>query len=348
MKNTILTLVTIFMGYLAHAQTNKILVVRAATADADSYDLLNQAIVAASIGDTIYLSGGVYFLTEPLTKNVHIRGTGFHGDSSMVTGPTLIEGDLNISMAAMHSSFDGFVIHGLPIQNGAGDTVVGCDFKRILFNNHSSVPYLLYKECSFSECVFNGNPLQLYYDPFDLSEHRLEFRNCLFTHSIMNPTTCDIDHCVFLGNNAAGAVLSARNTRIRNSISLSPLLGDAWGGPMSKYNMARNNLLLQGEGTAVLSSTLFKNIAVLNCTDIFLNCPGNFFDQQVDIYKTLSSSAAIDAADDGSDIGLYGGATPWVDGSMPYAPHIKLKEIAGQSNPDAQLPIHIKFKTVNH
>ena len=52
-------------------------------------------------------------------------------------------------------------------------------------------------------------------------------------------------------------------------------------------------------------------------------------------------SGGIGAADDGTDIGIYGSSSPYKPGNVPYNPHFRTATVAPATNPNGDLPVNI-------
>ena len=64
-------------------------------------------------------------------------------------------------------------------------------------------------------------------------------------------------------------------------------------------------------------------------------------------YHVKTTSQCHNSGTDGTERGIYGGAFPWIDGSIPSNPHIYHKNVAGSTNANGQLQVHFKVRTSN-
>lgn len=78
-----------------------------------------------------------------------------------------------------------------------------------------------------------------------------------------------------------------------------------------------------------------------------MNAPTAEFSYQYD-FNLQIQSPGINAGTDGTDIGIYGGAFPWKEGSIPINPHIQTKTISSTTDPSGNLPVNIKVMTQIH
>jgi hypothetical protein len=47
-------------------------------------------------------------------------------------------------------------------------------------------------------------------------------------------------------------------------------------------------------------------------------------------------------------VGIYGGAFPWKEGSIPNTPHVTNKNIGHTTNSNGTLPVNIKVAAQDH
>ena len=145
-------------------------------------------------------------------------------------------------------------------------------------------------------------------------------------------SSSEIRNNIFLEN----ASLSANNSVISNNVFsgnyVSASSNTQWfnnlnaginGGPTSNGNTGSGNYL--------------DNLAL---SSIFINySPSNTFYQN-DFH--VINPAYL--GNDGTPVGIYGGAFPWKEGSLPFTPHIRSKTIGATTNPDGTLNINITVK----
>ena len=75
--------------------------------------------------------------------------------------------------------------------------------------------------------------------------------------------------------------------------------------------------------------------------NIFVNeIDGNY--QFSDDLHLAPGSGGIGGADDGTDIGIYGTASPYKPGNVPYNPHFRTAAIATSTNANGDLPVNIR------
>jgi len=77
------------------------------------YQQVDDAIVNAQDGDTIYIPGGSWNISQQINKRLHLVGVGYRPDSyTEATGPTILLGTLTITDKAEGGSIQGCYIKG--------------------------------------------------------------------------------------------------------------------------------------------------------------------------------------------------------------------------------------------
>ena len=77
---------------------------------------------------------------------------------------------------------------------------------------------------------------------------------------------------------------------------------------------------------------------------MFVNADWNAFSWEKD-YSLPPTSPGHNGGTDGTDIGIFGGDTPW--NVIPSNPHIYFKNISGATNAAGDLPVEIKVRSGN-
>jgi hypothetical protein len=291
------------------------------------YTKLDTAIVHASDGDTLYLSGGAYSLTcdvYSINKRIHIVGAGFRPDTSFVTSLTFIKilSQYAYPYFLVESGASGGSINGVQLDGS------------IEFNS--------------SDCVTN-----------------FEIRNCLLYYIRLNNSKNNLiignslsfiygGESNYILNNIMDYHNSIKNGIIKNNIFMSsgqPILLSSFGcifenniflNQSFEYdsydNQFYNNLFIISDPFSGYSNIGFNNI--FNQTNIFLNQSRPYFSFSDD-YHLLSTSPGKNAGKDGTDIGIYGGQYPWKDGK-PFNPHFQKAIISHNTDNNGNLNVQIK------
>jgi hypothetical protein len=294
------------------------------------YTKLDSAIVHASDGDTIYLPGGV-FGDITINKKLHIIGTGHNPDSTRATNQSVIN-SLNLVSSAANGSMSGVYV---PTELYFRTSVNGYSIFRC---NINFVRYVeVCTNISFVENIINtiwgqySNSGILCFDSYFSNNIIYNFiyytQNCTFKNNIILGTFDDssLANCHFstVENNFLRSInfLSISNCLINNSVLLS------------RFN---------GSSSCVENDTYLVNVPFdslfVNYNDGMRNAY-SIYDAD---FMLKPGSPFLNAGRDGTDIGIYGGAFPWKEGSIPVNPHFQSVRIAGQTDSDGNLNVQIK------
>lgn len=305
------------------------------------YSILQDAIITAQNKDTIYIPGGAYSFNNnsiTINKELHLIGTGHSPDSIAATGITLLNADIRVVTGASNSTYEGLYLNGdffigLSTQDEDVDniTVSRCNCGR-LFLSRLSTNWLVRENIvrgsiygqylsggSFAQNnVFSNNIIEGYLSGFGPNN---VFRNNIF----LSPTigSNDLDGFVFQNN----------------------IFTKAFAGT-PKSCIFDNNLFF-------FNFTIFygclgsNNITSQTSASTLVNQSGDTFSYTND-YHLKTNSPGKGAGKDGTDIGIYGGAYPWKEGSIPSNPHFQSIQIAPKTDTNGNLNLKIKVAAQDH
>lgn len=129
--------------------------------------------------------------------------------------------------------------------------------------------------------------------------------------------------------------------------------------PSSSNNVFNNNLITPSGYSGYNASLSFAGASsqsfnmvdssVSHAFDSLLNCD---YGNQVGMasqfkLQVKSTSLGHNAGDDNTDVGIFGGTSPWKAGAIPSNPHIYYKLINGTTNTNGDLPVNIKARGEN-
>lgn len=291
---------------------------------------LDSAIIHAQNGDTIYLPGGNFTLSNYIDKNLHIIGTGHHPDSTSSTFSTTI-GQFLLADGASNGSLSGVNINGsIQCSQAVHD----------------------YK---ISRCKIL-NQISLFDSSYNFIFIENIFMNCFVANSQF------ITNCSFYNNiftyGFCWSSIAYKNCVFKNNIFLN---GQGYGylALLCQYSIIDNNIFLgvsslNGISNSTLRNNLFKfDVAfqsnansdlsnIINYPgEIFINQSGGLFNYSHN-YHLAPECTGNNAGTDGTDIGIYGGIFPWKEGSIPRNPHIKTKSISGATDPNGNINVTIR------
>lgn len=299
-------------------------------------EALKDAIAAAATGDIISLSAG-QFNAPTINKAVTIQGAGYvisNGNYTAIVGETMVE---------VPDGAVGLVLEGLHFMGKfsvAGDSL--CSFA--------------FRKCRMGSLQFSAKIVE-----GELGQSKVEYltyaeTNRFYVHHVVmreidatnvNQVAVDIDHCVVTGclRNTVTAVV--RNSLLKNARGTSSC---AFYNNVLSQNMSTFALYYHGG----ITSTYVSGNTIWNISDygydtvngsykaLFVNTAhANTWNEAYD-YKLTIEAAAQYIGDDGTQVGLYGGAVPF--SAVLSTPQIVEKTIATQTDENGMLSVKIKVE----
>ncbi|RLD21947.1 MAG: hypothetical protein DRI69_02655 [Bacteroidetes bacterium] len=315
--------------------------------DVDSpgqYTSLQAAINAASVGDTILVSGSpTNYGSVTINKRLTLFGSGYDPANTFAKVTYLT----NVTLAR----FDA-------VQSASGTKISGFNLDRVYINNND--PDTM-KDITIERCLVS---IAIYFQSFNVSDYRnVTVQNCVFTSASTN---------ISFGNYSG--VLHF-NHIFRNNIFNGVIVGDI-SSSVNYTNLSlvsfRNNILT-GSGTGTIldevknavfeNNIFFRKDAGNNDSDgSSAHCNGCAFDNNITYqsafdtipygnnvgsgnliatdpmlvnypitgaafsfshdYTLMGGSPALLAGTDGTDIGITGGAAPFVVAAPPRIPQM--------------------------
>ena len=163
---------------------------------------LDSAVSLATNGDVLYLPGGTFSLTNPLSKRLSFIGTGWRSDSSTAMGSTNILNTLDLSPLSSGTYLSGIYFSGtVQLSIGYDPISFNLDIERCRIgglntNTFSSSRGLI----KLTECVI-GN-----IGGFSGS---LVASNCIIERSVAGSRNGNLSftYCIFLDNNGGGGAM---------------------------------------------------------------------------------------------------------------------------------------------
>ena len=307
---------------------------------------IGAAVAAAQSGDKLYLSGGVFNHTGDLVvdKPLHFIGAGICPDSSSVTNTTSIAttGDLQVFTAASGGSFTGIRFLGTMMygDGAANFSPTGMVFQRCEFNSYAHLG--AGSTTVIDECVFRFR--------FYGYDGEATVTRSIFTYagnathapiSAFGTGGLTMDHCTVL----LGRITNSPNCTVSNCVftrTSSEPFYQSNGAVISNNLIAHPNL-----GGNMTPGPTSGNVLGVAVADMFVNEPNGSFDWTDDLHLQ-ATSAGVGMATDGTDVGIYGTASPYKPGGVPYNPHFRSATIAPATDPDGDLPVNIRVAAQTH
>jgi len=298
---------------------------------------LVDAYNASVDGDYLYLSTGFFTAPSGIAKGVKIIGAGHFPDSANVAKRTYIFANfdggglsININAGADSLRLEGLYINGV-VKYAASSSINSVIITRCRFQGASfptSTIDASKKYCSFEECFVDGS---IYFEKFVAS--------FMITHSIISGTLYYLNGGALIDGNifttSGNPIVANLSSIMKNNIFLS-------GSDPSncRNNIFSNNLFVKSSPN-LEDNYYYNNYTSIAQPNIFVNQTGNSIDYTHD-YHLKSPTTYIGT--DGTQVGLYGGTTPFKDKGAPSNPQILTKTVDDQTDTNGNLQINFKVK----
>jgi hypothetical protein len=311
------------------------------------YQNLDSALAHSVNGDNVYLPGATYNVGNlTINKGVHIIGAGCNFDSTLATGATIFLGDPRILKGADNGSIEGIYIQGeirfgteAANQEVHNYSISRCNMTNLWLsfdNGTASASDNIYiSENVFRGNIYGGNVQNVVVSKCIIENVVSTFNgNAVFTNNIFLKNPC--------GENL---IVNAAAITFQNNIFLIRFCS-YWGsyyltGANAGINF-NHNLFIEGDPVPTGN---ISNGSIINSDidKLFVTQSGNLYNIKHN-YHLKPDCLGKNAGTDGTDVGIYGTATPAKDGQIPFNPHIQSKSISSSTNPEGNLNINIKVK----
>lgn len=317
------------------------------------YQQMDSAIIHAQSGDTIYIPGGAFSFPDyqiNIDKELHLVGTGHNPDSTKATGITLLNAHITLVEGANNSSFEGFNLNG-EFRAGSSSTNEDVDYIKISRCNFDNI-YLsrLSTHWMVTENVIRGN-IQGYNISTGSAQSNLFLNNIITGYCRNFGINNEFMNNIFFYKTSIGHPLeyylmsSINGCVFRNNIFFSTTTVfpgyDNWIGFSALSSTFENNLWY-GAFSVPDGSIGSNNISRQTSDNTFVNQSGNVFNYAHD-YHLKPESPGKNAGKDGTDIGIYGGVSPWKEG-IPFNPHYQRINISRTTDNNGILNVNIKVE----
>ena len=292
------------------------------------YNNINTAIAAANAGDTLYIPGGGFSVSAAVNKTMHWIGVGHYPDSTSVTGPTKIVSTVTFTGDCDNSSFEGIDFTSDLNMGSSDNELDNLVMKRCrirgnlnLRANTTGNPNI---NAQISECVLfnlNGNNASnCKVEKCNINYMINNFHQSLFIFNslnLYNPTG-------WYGSNT-NTVNGCYNCQFRNNIFSNEYDLSGIENCEFSYNLYAGGLPFDPVNSTNSGS---NNVINVGADNIYITLTSSIVDfQYANNYHLKSGCPGIGAADDGTDIGIYGSSLPYKEGAVPSYPHIQAAKI---------------------
>lgn len=322
MKQVVSIITLVIMQHYLYAQQAPIAKVSSAGVTT-LYTDLNQAIIASSNDDILYLPGGTFTVNTIVTKKITIIGVGHYSDSTLATGITQLNGEVKYGTGSSNSVLDGVYVTGeiVILDSTAGLKLFRSSFTAVrvatTLVGTAALDGLYIKDCVIRNAIYSDGNVD----------------------ALSNST---ISNC-FIGGN----VYFGRGAIVNNSIFYGAD-GNDFG---YESNSFRDCIFLNSNGISATGYTrsyircsfphpFNNNPAHLSCyydwtSDLLFGHPNTgSFNYTADYYKLIPSLQGSNG-----QIGVFGGVQPYKEGAIPPTPHIRSKNVDATTGPNGTLKI---------
>jgi hypothetical protein len=316
-----------FSSHLIKAQGGPIMACNSSGTLCEPYNNIDSAITNAASGSFIYLPGGVFVINVSINKEIHLFGAGHNGDSSQVTGTTIINGNINLGSNASQSGLEGLYLTGSIMGPGSPSGIQNVSIRHCniyavnMMMNNSTIHGSIFRGGGYNDNTFyNGinNTIS----------------NC-YIQNVTDLSSSTIDRCtgIIYCNNVH---LTTIKNSIFNTYVHSPY------GQSGSSNSLYNCVYVSGCPYYCLSLIYYSNVINVGMSNLFTN-GFNYNDM-----KLVANSPALTAGENGTQVGVYGGLFPYKAGAVPSTPHIFQSNISASTNASGQLPVQIKVRAEDY
>ncbi|MFO7790750.1 MAG: hypothetical protein R6V32_09280 [Bacteroidales bacterium] len=315
------------------------------------YSNINDALTAADNGDTIYVPGSSFALSNTtIDKTLHWIGTGHYPGYTNATGVSRITSDLTFTGNCDGSSFEGIYFTG-DLNFGSSDNETeNLLFKRCRIDGTLTLRTITSDNPDIgtyiTECVLKNidgqNGSNCVVEKSLIFGAIIDFYQSLFNHNSHTPSERGyynretISHCVSC-------------TFTNNIFAAYSGLYDGTSSCVLNYNLFKGSSgSIADFSTERYDNTGSNNIFDVSEDEIFEKITGDMWIFSYDNdYHLKTGCPGIGAASDGTNIGIYGSSKPCKEGAVPFYPHITQFEIDNEAG-NGQLGVSIKVEAQDH
>jgi hypothetical protein len=329
MKNLMGLFFGILMFQIVLAQEPQFSVVRpdGTTSIFSSWDL---AYNNAQNGDVIFLPGINIYSSQIILieKEIKIIGVGHNPDSSITSGITEISGYIQINSPNVEL-YNLRIIDVRQSHTASSMKIINCNIQTLIFNANNNL-------VANSIISFIGMPSN------NCGPINSVFRNCIINiiTGIWNNT---FNNCIFLNLKFSGI----HYCTFYNSIFLFQIEGTN-SSPCGSNNNRFFNSAFPSYSIPLADPLSANNYFTVSPDMLFAEPPsdiGNF--SYKSNFRLKANSPYLTAANDGGQIGVFGGQFPWQNGRVMSNPFIYDKKVAPYSTSDGKLKVEYKVRTGN-
>lgn len=285
-------------------------------------DALVNAMATAEHGDIITLSAGSFKGTI-INKAVILQGAGYVTDFENGKFPTAID-FVGIQLQAGN---EGLLIEGISFNNGTvfnQGYLVSCTFKKCWFsrlelgNSGGTTEKCLIDQCRIGDFHPDGESENLYVKN---SYFRLIYGNS-------DNATLVIENCMMIN------IYNSVTALLKNNI-IGDVVSPYANSSLKRTCTAYNNVFISGDANGVIIQSGNTNSDDMTLFGKTINVR----DFDIEDYKLTPNAQVTFLGTDGTQVGLYGGSTPFTN--IPSNPQITKRNIDAKTSVDGKLKVSI-------
>lgn len=342
MKNLLLSFALAFFSLTLFAQ--QVITVSNRSGENAMYNNIQDAINAATPGDTIYISGSENnYGSITVNKEVHLIGPGYNPQKDFSLKANLSA--ISINADASKSSFTGLIFSSISDSQWASDIrISGCDFSNLQawtnFSNLVSKNWLIENNIIRSTSAGWGSAY---------GDHQFIFRNNILFSSINSFSASIISNNIFILSSIQGygqAFNSVNLCTIYNNI----FYGKSPGGTTN--SVFSNNITFETtfDNLPYGNNTGGSNLVGVDPQFVNVPAPLGIFPSNFSYtwdFSLSDNSAGKNAGSDGEDIGVFGGFgyNPTGEPALPVVTSFTI--INAVINPNGKLNIQVEGRANN-
>lgn len=303
------------------------------------FESFDEAIGQAVSGDTIYLPGMTVQVAEKviIDKKLAIIGAGYDADSIGGLLPTRIMAGTSLAKINFRNGSDGSMLTGCAVG------VIEFGHSEEGTNYHNIKDILIWRNSVYS--INLGLTTSTSVSHVNIKEN-------ILTNGI---TGQNAKHCIISNNiinDSSSCIYQLANSQIENNFFKAGLryLADC---------TVDNNFFKSSSSNNYNTNSIFRNNASTNSGSYALptdggntgNLNGVSMDETLEGgtnantpagYRIIPGSVCEKAGLDGTDIGIFGGSSPFKMGGKPSNPHIDRSVVSVQTDGEGKLKIDIQ------
>jgi len=289
---------------------------------------INDAINAANSGDTLYVPGGGFSVSATVDKTLHWIGVGHYPDSTLATGQSKIVSAVSFTGNCDNSTFEGIDFTSTFSIGSADNELENIIMKRCrvrgtlyLRTSTTGTPNI---NAQISECVLysidGNNASNCLVEKCNIFYMVNNFHQSLFKFNNMN-----LDNPTGWYGSNTNTVNGCINCQFRNNIFSNEYELSGVESCEFSYNLYAGGLPFDPVNSTNSGTSNLINVGADNIYDTITTTIIDF--QYNNDYHLKEGCPGIGAADDGTNIGIYGSPFPYKEGAVPSYPHIRAANI---------------------